>query len=33
MIPLHDDNPTELTPLFTIAFIGACSPRVDTALS
>ncbi len=24
MIPLHDDNPTELTPLLTIAFIGAC---------
>ncbi len=24
MIPLHDDNPTELTPLFTIFFIAIC---------
>ncbi|MGH7148108.1 MAG: rhomboid family intramembrane serine protease [Nitrospiraceae bacterium] len=24
MIPLHDDNPTELTPVVTIAFIAAC---------
>ncbi len=24
MIPLHDDNPTELTPALTIAFIAAC---------
>ena len=24
MIPLHDDNPTEITPVFTIAFIAAC---------
>ena len=24
MIPLHDDNPTELTPLVTIAIILAC---------
>ncbi|HKW85927.1 MAG TPA: rhomboid family intramembrane serine protease [Nitrospiraceae bacterium] len=25
MIPLHDDNPTEITPLLTIAFIVACT--------
>ncbi len=25
MIPLHDDNPTELTPLVTVALIVACS--------
>ena len=25
MIPLHDDNPTEINPLVTIALIGACS--------
>lgn len=24
MIPLHDDNPTKLTPVVTIAFIAAC---------
>ncbi|MBI1732999.1 MAG: rhomboid family intramembrane serine protease [Gammaproteobacteria bacterium] len=24
MIPLHDDNPTEITPVVTLAFIGAC---------
>ena len=24
MIPLHDDNPTEITPVVTIAFIAAC---------
>ncbi len=24
MIPLHDDNPTRLTPFLTIAFIGTC---------
>ena len=24
MIPLQDDNPTELTPLVTITFIGMC---------
>ncbi|HEX9154805.1 MAG TPA: rhomboid family intramembrane serine protease, partial [Nitrospira sp.] len=24
MIPLHDDNPTERTPVVTIAFIVAC---------
>jgi membrane associated rhomboid family serine protease len=24
MIPLHDDNPTELRPLFTVALIAAC---------
>lgn len=24
MIPLHDDNPTEITPIMTIAFIVAC---------
>lgn len=24
MIPLHDDNPTELTPVVTVAFIVAC---------
>jgi membrane associated rhomboid family serine protease len=24
MIPLHDDNPTEITPIVTIAFIAAC---------
>ncbi len=24
MIPLHDDNPTRLTPFLTIVFIGAC---------
>lgn len=24
MIPLHDDNPTEITPLVTVALIGAC---------
>jgi membrane associated rhomboid family serine protease len=24
MIPLHDDNPTETTPVLTIAFIAAC---------
>src|SRR5688572_18732456 len=24
MIPLHDDNPTELTPVVTIAFIATC---------
>ena len=24
MIPLHDDNPTERTPVITIAFIVAC---------
>ncbi|MBT8446230.1 MAG: rhomboid family intramembrane serine protease [Gammaproteobacteria bacterium] len=24
MIPLHDDNPTELTPFLTIGLIGAC---------
>lgn len=24
MIPLHDDNPTEITPIFTIGFIAAC---------
>ena len=24
MIPLHDDNPTELTPVVTISFIAAC---------
>ena len=24
MIPLQDDNPTELTPLVTITFIGIC---------
>ena len=24
MIPLHDDNPTEITPVVTIAFIVAC---------
>jgi membrane associated rhomboid family serine protease len=24
MIPLHDDNPTELRPVLTIAFIAAC---------
>ncbi len=24
MIPLHDDNPTRITPLITIAFIGLC---------
>lgn len=24
MIPLHDDNPTEITPVFTIAIIAAC---------
>ena len=25
MIPLHDDNPTERTPIVTIAFIAACT--------
>jgi len=25
MIPLHDDNPTEITPILTIAFIVACT--------
>jgi membrane associated rhomboid family serine protease len=25
MIPLHDDNPTSIKPLLTIAFIVACS--------
>ncbi len=25
MIPLHDDNPTEITPFVTIAFIAACA--------
>lgn len=25
MIPLHDDNPTEIIPLVTITFIAACS--------
>lgn len=24
MIPLHDDNPTEITPFLTISFIAAC---------
>lgn len=24
MIPLHDDNPTELTPVVTVGFIAAC---------
>ncbi len=24
MIPLHDDNPTEITPVVTVAFIAAC---------
>ena len=24
MIPLHDDNPTKIFPVFTILFIGAC---------
>lgn len=24
MIPLHDDNPTDITPLVTVAFIAAC---------
>jgi len=24
MIPLHDDNPTKITPIFTIAFIAIC---------
>ena len=24
MIPLHDDNPTTLTPIVTIGLIGAC---------
>ena len=24
MIPLHDDNPTELTPVVTAGFIAAC---------
>jgi membrane associated rhomboid family serine protease len=24
MIPLHDDNPTTLAPIFTVALIGAC---------
>lgn len=24
MIPLHDDNPTEITPVFTVAFIALC---------
>ena len=24
MIPLQDDNPTELTPFVTVAFIAAC---------
>jgi membrane associated rhomboid family serine protease len=25
MIPLHDDNPTQIRPLFTVAFIAACT--------
>jgi membrane associated rhomboid family serine protease len=25
MIPLHDDNPTEITPVVTIAFIAVCT--------
>ena len=25
MIPLHDDNPTEITPMVTIALIVLCS--------
>lgn len=25
MIPLHDDNPTKLTPVLTVAFITACT--------
>jgi membrane associated rhomboid family serine protease len=24
MIPLHDDNPTTITPLLTVTFIAAC---------
>ena len=24
MIPLHDDNPTELPPIVTVALIGLC---------
>jgi len=24
LIPLHDDNPTAITPIFTVAFIAAC---------
>jgi membrane associated rhomboid family serine protease len=25
MIPLHDDNPTETTPVVTVAFVAACA--------